>query len=183
MVLSIGPAKRRGWKGPWCTHVLEPRWLSQWLCLLCQVPRDSDMLYINHHDSGSLWKDCQNCLVLIIMNLSKLSSWRVPWWRNLAKNQHLGTAPSCRSVYRGLFPEVANVRAGREATRSGGYLLGVHMEIRNCLVLSSFFLNDVGLILPLFTCASQQTAIEINILHWLWWICTGPGGRLKTLCS
>lgn len=40
--------------------------------------------------------------------------------RNLAKNQCLGTVPSCWNVYLGPFPEVAHVRAGREATRSEG---------------------------------------------------------------
>lgn len=32
-------------------------------------------------------------------------------------------------------------------------------------VYVSVFLNDMGLILPLFTCTSQQSTIEINILH------------------
>lgn len=68
---------------------------------------------------------------------------------------------------------------GEKSPEVEGYL-GVHLEKQPVYV--SIFRNDVGLILLLFPCTSQQSTIEINILHWLWWICTRSGGRLR-LCA
>lgn len=70
------------------------------------------------------------------------------------------------SVYLGLFTKVARVRAGRKATRSGKLpaqsLCGVK---KRPIYFSTFFYNVEGLILSLFTSTSEQSAIEINILH------------------
>ena len=54
---------------------------------------------------------------------------------------------------------------GEKPPEVEGYLLGVHTVIRNSLFMSLFFLNDVGLMPPLFACTSQQSTIEISILH------------------
>lgn len=67
-------------------------------------------------------------------------------------------------MYMGLFPEVAHVGAGREATTSGGLPTRSPYRDKKQPVYVSIFLNDVGLILPLFTCTSQQSVIEINII-------------------
>lgn len=51
---------------------------------------------------------------------------------------------------------------GEKSPEVEGYL-GVHLEKQPVYV--SIFRNDVGLILLLFPCTSQQSTIEINILH------------------
>lgn len=88
---------------------------------------------------GPFRKDLQNCLVLIITTILNLSPWSVPWQGNLANHQHLGTMPSCQNVSQAFSQRLLMSELGEEPPEVEGYLLRVHMEIRNSLFISPFF--------------------------------------------
>lgn len=109
------------------------RWLSWRLWLLHEVPKDSDMLYINLYDL------CQSCLVLLITTFLSPSPWRVPYrgtWQRTsvwALCRAVGTCTWALSQ-RWLMSEL-----GEKPPEVKGYLLGVQAEIRNSLFMSPFF--------------------------------------------
>lgn len=56
-------------------------------------------------------------------------------------------------------------KLGEKPPEVEGYLLRACVELRNSPFIYLFFYNVLGLILSLFTSTSEQSAIEIDILH------------------
>ncbi|KAI1235195.1 hypothetical protein IHE44_0002832 [Lamprotornis superbus] len=90
------------------------------VCSLTGAPAQNSFLLVNQAQA----KGAQSCTDLEELlgaynhDFFESKSLKSAFQRNLAKNQCLGTVPSCWNVYLGSFPEVAHVRAGREATRN-----------------------------------------------------------------